>query len=273
MPFATVNQARVHYLEAGQESSRPAVVLLHAFPLNATMWEDQMEALSPRWHVIAPDFPGFGQSDPVADPRSASLDVLADGVAGLVGELGLGQVVLGGLSMGGYAAFVLARRHRAIVRALVLADTRAGADSPEIRERRMAQQDQVEGEGTDALVEALLKSLLAEATRQHKPETVERIRGIMQEASPPAIVAALQAMADRTDASEELATLDVPTLVLVGDSDATAPIPVAQEMAERLPRARLAVIPEAGHLSSLENPSVFTAELRSFLEGLDAGGH
>jgi pimeloyl-ACP methyl ester carboxylesterase len=115
----------------------------------------------------------------------------------------------------------------------------------------------------------MLGSLLAEPTREHRPETVERARRLMEDASPPAIVAALQAMKDRADATGELAGLDLPTLVLVGEQDATAPVPVAEEMCGALPNCRLAVIPEAGHLSSLENPEAFTAELRSFLESLD----
>ena len=265
MPFATVNGARLHYLDAG--SGDPSVVLLHAFPLHAAMWAEQITALSPRWRVIAPDFPGFGRSDPVGDPSTASLEVLADSVAGLLRHLELSGVVLCGLSMGGYTAFVVARRHRPLLRALVLADTRAGADTPEVRERRTSQQAQVREKGTAELIEALLNTLLAEQTRQRRPDVVERTRRLMQDATPEAFVGALEAMKRRSDATGELASIDVPTLVLVGDQDATAPVEVAEEMTRRLPRARLAVIPGAGHLSNLESPA-FTTELEAFLDEL-----
>jgi pimeloyl-ACP methyl ester carboxylesterase len=137
MPFARVADTDVHYLDAG--SGAPAVVLLHAFPLNAAMWEGQIEALADRWRVIAPDLAPEQAPEP-------SIDAMADAVAGLLRQLGIDQAVVGGLSMGGYVAFALLRRHRDLVRALVLADTRAGDDTPEIRERRTSQQDQVRSE-------------------------------------------------------------------------------------------------------------------------------
>ena len=268
MPFANVDGKQLHYLEAG--SGDRVLVLLHAFPLHAAMWERQMAGLSKGWWVIAPDLPGFGRSDPVPDPDSATLEDMADAVAALLEELGLSRVVLGGLSMGGYAAFVLARRHRAVIRALVLADTRAGADTPEVKERRTSQQAQVRERGTGELVEALLGTLLTEETHKSRPDVVEQARRLMSDAAPEAIVAALEAMKRRSDATEELAGLDVPALVLVGDQDATAPVEVAEEMSEQLPNARLAVIQGAGHLSNLEQPDQFTAEVRAFLGELDS---
>ncbi len=267
VPFTEVDGARINYLDAG--TGEPALVLLHAFPLHAAMWEHQLETLAAGWRVIAPDFPGFGQSDPLPDPEQASLEVMADAVAGLLSELGVSAAVFGGLSMGGYAAFVLARHHRSLVRALVLADTRAGADTAEVKERRTSQQAQVRERGTEELVEALLGSLLTEQTHSTRPDVVELARRLMSDASPEAVVAALEAMKRRSDATAELDGLDVPTLVIVGEQDATAPVDVAEEMAQRLPKARLAVIPGAGHLSSLEQPEAFNAELQRFLQELE----
>lgn len=266
MPFASVGGARLHYLDAG--SGDPALVLLHAFPLHAAMWERQIEDLSSRWRVIAPNLPGFGQSDPVPDPDTASLEAMADAVAELLGQLELSGAVVGGLSMGGYAAFALARRHRPLLRGLVLADTRAGADTPEVRERRTNQQAQVREHGTAELIEAQLGNLLSEQTRQSRPDVVDHARRLMADVSPEAVVAALEAMKGRPDASEELGGLDLPALVIVGEEDATTPVDVAEDMCRRLPDARLAVIPAAGHLSSLEQPEPFTAKLRTFLEEL-----
>ncbi len=266
MPFADL-PPRLHFLEAG--SGDQALVLLHAFPLHAAMWEHQLAELpSDGWRIIAPDLPGFGQSDPLPDPDQPSLDAMADAVAGLLDHVGLSQVVLGGLSMGGYIAFVFARRHRSRVRALVLADTRAGADTDEVKERRTKQQAQVREQGTKELVETLLGNLLTEETRTSRPEIVDGTRRLMLDISPDAVVAGLEAMKRRTDATEELAGLDLPALVLVGDQDATAPVEVAGEMASKLPRARLAIIPGAGHLSNLEQPERFTAELKAFLDEL-----
>lgn len=247
------------YLDAG--SGSPAVVLLHAFPLHARMWEPQIDALCPIWRVIAPTL------TPEADDPP-TVDAMADSVAALLGDLGVSGVVLGGLSMGGYVAFALRRRHPHLVRALVLADTRPGADTPEVRERRANQQAQVAAEGRRPVFDAMLGSLPSAHTREHRPEVLARIRALMDDVHPAHVIAALEAMKHRPDSTGDLAGIDVPALVIVGEDDAVSPPDVARQMVDRLPYARLAVIPSAGHLSSLEDPDAFNRELVAFLGGL-----
>lgn len=261
MPTATVNGAPLHYVDEG---AGPAVVLLHAFPLSSAMWEPQVASLASTHRVVAPDARGFGASPPPESAPAAMGHYAAD-VAALIAALDLGPVALVGLSMGGYVAFEVLRRHHPIVRALVLADTRAQADRPEIVARRTSQQEQVAGGDVAGVLDALLPGLLSEATHRDRPEVVARVRSIMETASPPGIVAALEAMKSRTDATAELAGIGVPALVIVGDDDALSPPEVAAAMAGALPRGRLAVIPGAGHLSNVENPTGFTAALEAFL--------
>lgn len=265
MPFANVSGTRLHYLDAGRGD--PPVVLLHAFPLNAGMWEEQIAALSPRWRVLAPDLPGFGPTEASADDE-ASIDAWADLVAELVGSLGLGPVVVGGLSMGGYVAFAVRRRHPDLVAALVLADTRAAADTPEVLQRRTDQQQKVADGKADEVLDAMVGTLLSEQTQAERPDVVERARALMGATPPATIVAALEAMKQRADASGELGSIDVPVLVLVGEHDGPSPPSVAQEMAEAVPDGRLEVLPGAGHLSNLEAPEAFNRVLTSFLSGL-----
>ena len=266
MPFATVSGTRLHYLDAG--SGNPPVVLLHAFPVNAAMWDEQIAVLVRQWRVLAPDLPGFGHTDPPADAGAASMEAWADLVAGLVRSLGLGPVVVGGLSMGGYVAFALLRRHPHLVAGLVLADTRAGTDTPEVIERRTSQQRQVrEGKVAD-VIEAMLGTLLSDQTRADRPEVVERARALMATTPPDGIVFALEAMKNRPDAAGELGGIAVPVLVLVGEHDGPSPPSVAEEMAAAVPNARLEVIPTAGHLSNLEAPEAFNRALESFLSRL-----
>jgi len=234
---------------------RPPLVLLHAFPLTSAMWRPQVEAFSDGWEVLAPDLP--------AEP---SMDGLADAVAAEIRAHGDGPVVLGGLSMGGYVVFAVLRRHAELVRALVLADTRPGADTAEVRDRRAAQQAQVATEGAGPIVEGSLANLPSAYTRESRPEVMEELRRIMQSVSPDWITAALEAMKQRPDSTPLLAELDVPALVIVGEDDTVTPPDVAEDMQRRLPNARLAVIPNAGHLSNVEDPNAFNAELRLFLE-------
>ena len=265
MPFATVSGTTLHYLDAG--GGDPPLVLLHAFPLNAGMWDEQIAAMAPRWRVVAPDLPGFGETPP-SDGSEASVDGWADLVAELLRQLGLGPVVVGGLSMGGYVAFALRRRHPELVTALVLADTRAGADTPEVVERRTNQQQKVSAGKTDEVLDAMLGTLLSDVTREERPDIVERARALMATTPPATIVAALEAMKNRADATGELGGIDVPVLVLVGEHDVPAPPSVAQEMVEGVPDGRLEVLPRAGHLSNLEVPEAFNRALGSFLAGL-----
>lgn len=245
-----------------------AVVLLHAFPLNSGMWESQIDALAGRWQVIAPDLTGFGDAPAPGDPQAYSMENYADEVAALLSEKGVERAVIGGLSMGGYIALAVHRHHPELLAGLVLADTRAAADAPEAAERRVAQQRQVAERGTAELIETSLDTLLSDATKQHRPDVVARARKLMEQSSPAGVIGALDAMRRRPDATGELASIDVPALVIAGAHDKTSPPDVAAEMAARIPNATLAVLPDAGHLSNLEVPGAFNGALTSFLDGL-----
>ncbi len=266
MPFTTVAGTKVHWLEAG--TGGPALVLLHAFPLHAAMWDEELSSLGQGRRVLAPDLPGFGRSAPLGEPESATMAAWADHLAGFIEQLGIAPVVVGGLSMGGYLTFALWRRHPEVVAGVVLCDTRAAADVQEVSERRTAQQQQVVAEGTGGLIESQLDTLLSDDTRAHRPDVVERARAIMAANPPAAFVAGLEAMKRRPDATTELAGIGVPALVVVGEHDRPSPPSVARGVADALPDARLVVVPGAGHLSNLENPEAFDGAVESFLSGL-----
>ena len=266
MPTVTADGTKINYTDTGGDAT--PVVLLHAFPLNSKMWEPQIEALSDRFRFIAPDLKGFGGSDAPEDTSTYSMDSYADQVAAVLDDLGLDKVVVAGLSMGGYIAFAFLRRHRDRVSALVLADTRAEADPPEGIEKRTNQQGMVRNEGTAGLIEALSGALLGEATREKKPDVVQKVKELMAENGPSGFIGALEAMKGRPDSSDELTSIDVPTLVIVGEHDGVTPPDAARKIHEHVGGSRLVVIPEAGHLSNLEAPEAFNGALGEFLGGL-----
>ena len=235
----------------------PTIVLLHAFPFNGAMWRPQVEALADRWRVVTPHL-----------PEIPDMDGIADAVADQIRALEVGPVVLGGLSMGGYVTLAILRRHADLACAVVLADTRAGADADEVRQRRTDQQAQVAAEGPDPVVEGALNTLPSAHTRDNRPDVMDELRAIAGAVTGGWIIAALEAMKHRPDSTALLESIDVPALVIVGEDDQVSPVDVAEDMVARLPNARLAVIPQAGHLSNVEDPGAFTAELRSFLETL-----
>ncbi|MDT7538503.1 MAG: hypothetical protein QOI82_2088 [Actinomycetota bacterium] len=253
------------YREAG--SGRP-LVLLHAFPLSSTMWLEQRDGLASQCRVITPDQRGFGGSALGDDPPS--LDAAADDVAELLDRLDLDRVVLGGLSMGGYVAMALLRRHPERVDALVLADTRASADAEAGRANRERIAAAVESdESSTVLVDDVLPPLLGSTTTATRPLVSGRVRGLVQTAPPAAVAWAQRAMAARPDSFDTLRAFDRRTLVVVGAEDVLTPPADAEAMVAALPRGRLVVIPEAGHLTAVETPEAFNAQVTGFLAELD----
>lgn len=244
------------------------VVLLHAFPLNRRMWERQREELGGRYRIITPDFRGHGESEAAAE--DSTMERLAENVRGLLDALSVERVVLGGLSMGGYVAFSFYRRYAARVAALVLADTRAGADTEEGRRGRTELAAVAEKDGSGAVAERMLPKLLGPSTQKSRPEVVAAAREMILSTSPAGIARALRGMAARPDSFDLLPRIDCPTLVLVGEEDVLTPPAEAEMLAKAIPGAKLAIIPGAGHLSNLEQPERFNRLLAGFLGQLPA---
>ncbi|MGL6075594.1 MAG: alpha/beta fold hydrolase [Fimbriiglobus sp.] len=249
-----------------QGTAGPVIVLLHAFPLDGSMWSQQVAALLPGHRVIVIDAPGFGRS-PVVD--NWSIESFADAIAGKLDSLQIQEpVILGGLSMGGYVALAFARRHPERLRALILADTRCEPDSPEARAGRAKSMDIVRTGGTAALVEVMLPNALGVTTQASRPDVVARFREIGTSQKTEATLAALAALRDRPDAEPGLLNIKVPTLVIVGDEDKITPWSAADKLYDKIPPAKLIVIPEAGHLANLEQPSLFNDVIHNFLTSL-----
>ncbi len=249
-----------------ETGNAPALLLVHGFPFDSESWAPQLEVFGRQRRVIAPDLAGFGAT---GAPGPASLDAHADDLARLLDELGIRRVVFAGLSMGGYIAFAMWRRHRERITALVLADTRPGADTTEAQERRAALAERVLAEGTAPLLGNVQPGLLSAAA----PERIAaRVRDIIERQPPEGAAAALLAMAARPDSTADLAQIDVPVLVAVGAEDTITPPSESEAMVAKLPRATLAMIPRAGHLSNLEEPGAFNGALRAFLDEVDAEG-
>ena len=242
------------------------IVLLHAFPLNVKMWEPQVSTLEGDYRVILPDYPGFGESP--YSPAQPDMDYYAEGVQELLDRLGLGRVVLGGLSMGGYVAFACLRLFPERTSALILANTRPDPDSDEARENRKNMAHRVTQEGVEVLIEMQMERLLSPSTLENNEKVVDEVRAMMLESSPDGVAAALGAMRDRSDSKPLLSNITVPTLVIGGEDDAISSPEVMGEMAAGIPDARHHTISGAGHLSNMEAPGEFNDVLKDFLAKL-----
>ncbi len=250
-------------------TGKPVLVLVHAFPLGAQMWEPQFRGAFYGWRILAPDLRGFGGStDPRADDVDPTIDDYAEDIAALVREVAGGPVVLGGLSLGGYTAFAVMRRTPGLVRALILADTRAGADTLEARAARKAMLNVLEHDGPQGVARDMMPKLLGPTTREHNPDAEETVRLLIKRQSPSAIRDAVVRMMERPDSTALLPTITVPTLVIVGDEDVLTPPAESEAIAAALPNASLVRIAGAGHLSNLEQGMAFEASIEDFLATL-----
>ncbi|HKE77385.1 MAG TPA: alpha/beta hydrolase [Acidimicrobiales bacterium] len=241
-----------------------AVVFLHAFPLQAAMWDYQVDELEGSHRCIAVDMPGFGQSPPPAEPERASMQAWAGLVAGVLDQLGIEQATIVGASMGGYLAMALLRHHPERVRQLVLADSRARSDDPSVANKRSAQQDLLRGGAEVAsLAKENVERLLSSGSMS-RPELVDYVHALADGADPEGWIAALEAMKDRPDSMLLLRQASVRALVVVGELDRVTPIAEAMSLRSLL-KGELVIVPNVGHLPNLEDPLAFNEVLVNFL--------
>ncbi len=239
------------------------LLLLHAFPLDASQWDHQVAALSERYRCLRPDYWGCGASPP--PEGEASLDVFAAAVVRALDGLDVDRFHVVGASMGGYVAFALMRTAPERVLSLTLANTRATADSDEVRNSRLALAETVErADSVESIVEPNVQRLLGEHGR-HEVHVTDPLRGRIRRCTPAGVAHCARAMAARPDSTAMLAGITVPALVIAGSDDDVIPHADIEDMAARIPGAG-SVTMRTGHLGNLEDPPAFTEELRRFLE-------
>ncbi len=263
--YAHLLDRTVRYHEAG---SGRAVILLHAFPLSADQWLPQLHRVPPGWRMIAPDvrgFRGIGQAYQDIGLDTATMATHAADVLALMNHLDLDRAVVGGLSMGGYVALAVARVAARRLDGLVLADTKAVADTEAGRAARDAMIALVSEQGPEAVADRMLPGLTGETTQREQPELAGALKALVMKNTTEAIASAVRAMKLREDATGWLPSIACPTLVICGAEDTLTPPAESEAMASAIPDATLVLLPGAGHLSNLEAPMAFTEALTRFL--------
>lgn len=255
--MVVVNGREIHYVERGDGR---LAVLVHGFPHDHTLYLNQMSPVAQRRRVVAVDLPGYGMSERVTG-EPLTMESLADDLAALIAALGFDEADILGLSMGGYAALATWERHPERCRSLVLADTRSEADSEEGRAARDAMASRVVHEGRAALGTELQEALLGP-----RADLVAhaRLRTMVESTPVETIIASLAGMAMRPDRTDMLASISVPTLVIVGEEDGLTPPLDMHEFAAAIPGSEFVVIPGSGHLPPIERPDAFTEALLGF---------
>jgi pimeloyl-ACP methyl ester carboxylesterase len=242
------------------------IIFLHAFPLNRTMWAQQEEALSLRFRVITVDLRGHGESD--APLWRYTLEQSADDVNALLDQLSIQQAIFVGLSMGGYILFAFYRKYAARVKGLILADTRAQADTAEGKDGRFQMAQTAYKKGPSAIADIMMPKLLSPATFQTRTALVQQVRVMIENNQISGIAGDLMAMAERPDSIPLLKQITCPAQIIVGELDQATPPSDAQLMADQIPNARLSIIPGAAHLTNLEQPEAFNHIVANFVAKL-----
>ena len=258
---------RLRYLEAMPRlgvRKRGTLLLIHAFPVTARMFEAQLALSEHGWRVVAPQLRQFDHAD--RDPAATSLDDYAGDVIDLLDALHVEEAVIGGVSMGGYIAFAMFRRAPRYFQRLLLADTKSEADTAEAVAGRLRMLQLVRDKGPAEVADDMIPKLLGRTTRATQPEVVERVRALVLSSSSDAIAGAIGALMTRPDSGPLLSSIRCPTLVAVGEEDTVTPRSAAEAMHRAIAGSELMTIPQAGHLANLEQPAAFNAALARFLE-------
>lgn len=250
-----------------EKGTGKALLLIHGFPFDQTMWDEQRELLSDTFRVVTPDLRGMGKSPSVESQKVTTMADLADDLVELLDRLGIETCTYGGLSMGGYVGWEFWRRHPDRLDKLILCDTNAAADTPENAAQRCATADRVEQEKSVAfLADGMASKLMAPQTLAEKPLVMEKYRRMVEKNNPPGVAAVARGMAQRHDFRPNLREIDCPVLVLTGESDVLSPPEAMRALADALPHGHFVEIPHAGHLAPMENPQAVADAIRHFMK-------
>ncbi len=256
-----IGESIINLIDVG---SGPAILLVHGFPLDHSMWRYQLDSLSETARVICPDLPGFGESESESGP--VSMRRFADHLVDLIDELEIEQVTFCGLSMGGYIGWQFWKNHRNRLNRLIACNTRAAADSETVARGRRVSAESVLAHGTKMMADEMPAKMFSAHSLQHRANDVELIRSVIAESKHEVVAQAQLAMGERPDATEWLAQIKIPTLFIVGEHDGITPLAEMQENANQVTGSQFVCIPDAGHLSPLENPIAFNQAVIEFME-------
>lgn len=260
-----VDGINISYIEEG-EAEAAVIIFIHGFPFNKWKWENQIGLLKERYRVIAYDVRGHGES--IANTAQMNMNQLSDDLFSFMDAIGVESAIICGLSMGGYIALSSVLSQPARIEALILCDTQCGADSDQARTKRMDVIESIQKNGLSQYAHDSVQKLFCEASLMDKLNEVSSIEQTILHTSVETIVNTLKALAARKETCSRLNQINIPVMILVGESDQITPLEAAQKMQDLITGSSLQVIEKAGHLSNLENPASFNGYLQGFLTSI-----
>jgi len=259
----SINKLTVSYNDHGPEDA-PVIIFIHGFPFNKSMWDVQVDALKDNYRVIAYDIRGHGNSDPGID--DFFIELFVNDLLRLMEKLGIEKSILCGLSLGGYIALNAVLKFPKRFDALILNDTQCIADTPEIKENRCLAIIRIMKKGVEQYADESIINLFALQSFIKKQNVITAVKEMILNTPKQTLCNTLHALAERRDICNQLQEIDIPVLIMVGKEDKITPIAAAQQMHEKIRDSTLKIIPHAGHVTNLENPTAFKFQLVKFLE-------
>jgi len=261
LKVTTSNQA-VSYIDEGSIND-PAIIFIHGFPLNMSMWDKQIEELKKNYRVIAYDIRGHGNSD--AGDDDFSIELFVNDLLSLMDTLRIDKTILCGFSMGGYIALNAIENYPERFVALLLCDTNCTEDKPEAKEKRMMAIESIKEKGLEQYADESLKKLFAPISLSKRIGEINIVKEMILKTSKQSIYKTLHALAERKETCSKLSEIKVPVLIMVGKEDEITPPEVALLMQEKIKGSKLHIIEQAGHLSNIENSDEFNEHLIEFI--------
>jgi len=258
-----VNDINVSYNDEGPKKA-PVIIFIHGFPLNKSMWDKQSEKLKDSYRVIAYDIRGHGDTDLGA--IDFSIDLFAQDLIDFMDALKIEKTMLCGLSMGGYIALNAIDKHPNRFSALILSDTNCTADSSEAKENRIKTIEGIKENGVKKLADGLIPKLFAPESFKTYSEGIAVVKELIVKTPKQSLYNSLHAMANRKETCSKLPEIKIPVLIIVGKEDKITPPEAANAMHEKIKDSSLQIIPNAGHLSNLENQEDFNNQLKKFID-------
>jgi len=239
------------------------IIFVHGFPFDKSSWQPQLELLSKQHRTIAYDIRGFGKSGDGAE--TPSIFLYARDLIAFMDVLEIDKAVVCGLSMGGYILLNAVALFPDRFAAVILCDTQCISDTPEVKAGRSKTIDLIKSGGKKEFADGFIKKLFSATTFETKPEVVSAINQTILGTDDATIMGTLSALAERDEMCGTLSKITVPVLILCGESDVITPLDQSKLMKSKIPNATLHSIGEAGHLSNLEQPDIFSEHISQFL--------
>jgi 3-oxoadipate enol-lactonase len=262
---ATINNCLLRYIDVGSPNAIP-LIFIHGFPFSHRMWNfpgGQIEALSSTNRVVAYDIRGHGESE--VGTGHYSIELFVDDLFSLMDHLQIPKAIICGLSMGGYIALRAIERNPERILGLVLCDTRSEADGNEAKIRRANGIKFIQTNGMKFYAQDYVKIVFASSSFESHPESIKIIQSIVERTASTSIFGTLLALAARTDTTSSLPNIKCPTLILVGEKDNVTPVNASQSLNKLIPGSTMAILPNAGHISNMENSVEFNKHLIEFV--------